>query len=58
MSLFDVPGIKGNVKWKLLKDAVIDEHPETAIEEIVRAVCKDAVEKNKINPFFLKWLNH
>lgn len=52
MSLFDVPGIKGNVKWQLLKDAAIDDHPETAIEEIARAICKEAVENNKTNPFF------
>jgi len=52
ISLFDVPGIRGNVKWKLLKDAAIDNHPETAIDEIAKAICKEAVEKNKTNPFF------
>ena len=51
LSLFDVAGIKSNVKWNLLSDAANDPHPETAIREITKAICKEAIT-NSNNPFF------
>lgn len=51
LSLFDVAGIKSNVKWNLLRDATYDQHPETAIREIAKAICKEAITTSN-NPFF------
>ena len=53
ISLFDVPGIRSNVRWNLMLDASNDPHPETSIREIVKAICKEAVKKSQ-NPFFPK----
>lgn len=51
LSLFDIAGIKSNVKWNLLSDVANDQHPETAIREIAKAICKEAIT-NSNNPFF------
>lgn len=51
LSLFDVAGICSNVKWNLMMDVANDSHPETAIREISKAICKEAVETSQ-NPFF------
>lgn len=51
LSLFDVAGIRSNVKWSLLHDVANDQHPETAIREIAKAICKEAIT-NSNNPFF------
>lgn len=51
LSLFDVAEIKSNVKWNLLCDAANDPHPETAIREITKAICKEAITSSN-NPFF------
>lgn len=51
ISLFDVAGIKSNVKLNLLRDCAYDQHPETAIREIAKAICKEAIT-NSNNPFF------
>lgn len=51
LSLFDVAGIRSNVKWSLLCDVANDHHPETAIREIAKAICKEAIT-NSNNPFF------
>ena len=54
LSLFDIPGIHSNVRWNLMQDAAKDiNHPETAIREIVKSICKEAVDKSH-NPFFPK----
>lgn len=51
LSLFDVAGIRSNVKWNLMMDVANNPHPETAIREISKAICKEAVETSQ-NPFF------
>ena len=51
LSLFDVAGIRSNVKWSLLRDVANDQHPETAIREIAKAICKEAITTSN-NPFF------
>lgn len=52
LSLFDIPGIQRKFRWKLMNDVAIDDHPETAILEITKAIGKEEVEKNTSNPFF------
>lgn len=53
LSLFDVDGIQSNVKWNLMKDAANSPHPETALREIVKSICKEAVTRSQ-SPFFPK----
>ena len=43
--------IRSNVKWSLLRDVANDQHPETAIREIAKAICKEAITTSN-NPFF------
>lgn len=51
LSLFDTVAARSNVRWNLLCDAANDQHPETAIREIAKAICKEAVERSN-NTFF------
>lgn len=51
LSLFDVAGIKSNVKWNLMQDVANDPYPETSIREIAKSICKEAIERSH-NPFF------
>ena len=51
LSLFDVAGIKSNVKWNLMQDVANDTHPETAIREIAKSICKEAIKQSHA-PFF------
>lgn len=51
LSLFDMEGVHSSVKWNLMLDVANSPHPETAIREIVKSICKESVERSN-NPFF------
>jgi len=51
LSLFDIEGVRSSAKWSLMLDVANSPHPETAIREIAKSICKEAVERSN-NPFF------
>ncbi len=52
VSLFDQPHVKQNVKWNIMKDIVLSDHPETEIREIAAAIFEESIQQNNSNKFF------
>lgn len=53
ISLFDLPNGKKAERWNLMQDVIADNYPETAIDEIAKAICKEAID-GSTNKFFPK----
>lgn len=53
ISLYDIPGVpkENQVKWSLMKEAILDTHPESVLKEIAGMMFKDAVEHSENKAF-------